>query len=111
MWRAIAGALAALTLGNSAPAAPPEPLAMTPQEQALLQAAIDRGVLLYAYDQAAWHGSDDMREKMKDRLGEVGAWIVDGPASAPHLLFLDRDEANPHVIYAADFNGGTLAAS
>jgi len=84
---------------------------MTQQEQALLQTAIDRGVLLYMYDQAAWHGTDDMREKMKDRLGEVGGWIVEGPAAAPHLLFLDHDEADPHAVYTADFKGKELAAS
>lgn len=84
---------------------------MTSQEAALVQEALNRGVLMYAYDQAAWHGTDDLREKMPDRLAEVGGWIVDGSADAPHLVVLDRDEADPHALYVADFKEGKLISS
>lgn len=84
---------------------------MTEAEAGLAQRALDRGKLIYAYDRAAWHGTDDLREKLPDFPDRVGGWIVDGPADAPRLIFYDKDEADPHIVYAADFSGTRLVSS
>ena len=70
-----------------------------------------RGKLLYAYDQAAWHGTDDMVTKLPDYRNRAGGWIVDGPADSPELVFFDRDEADPHALYVAHFRNNQLVSS
>jgi hypothetical protein len=77
---------------------------------AAIRQAVERGRLIYAYDQAAWHGTDDMLTKLKDP-GQVGGWIVRGTADAPELTFFDRDTVEPHAVYVAQFRGTTLATS
>jgi hypothetical protein len=91
--------------------------ALTNEEEAALQLAIDRGQLLYAYDQAAWHGTDDLLAKatatgiQNQIASRTGGWIVDGPSSEPTLLFFDRDTENPQPLYVAAFTeGGTKLA-
>ena len=92
----------------------PHPAAAEPgkaADAAALAVAGERGALLYAYDRAAWHGSDDLRVKLPDFEKKVGGWIVDGPIAAPRLVFFDRDEASPRIVYTADFEGTTLKSS
>lgn len=84
---------------------------ITSEEAALVQQAVDRGRLIYAYDRAAWHGTDDIRAKLPDFTSKVGGWIVDGPAEEPQLVFFDRNEADPQMVYVADFKGGKLVSS
>lgn len=108
-----AAALACVAAAFPATAAKPkpEPAAMTAQEQTLVQTALDRGSMIYAYDQAAWHGTDDLRARIPERVREIGGWIVDGPADAPHIVFIDKNEADPHALYEADFKDGKLTGS
>jgi hypothetical protein len=110
---AVAGAALALLGVVASPAharkAPPAP-AVSPVEQAQLREVARRGGLLYAYDQAAWHGTDDLVAKMPDFETRVGGWIVDGPAEAPELIFFDKDRANPHAVYVARFGAGKLVS-
>lgn len=80
-------------------------------EEAQLQRALNRGQLIYAYDQAAWHGTDDLVVKLPDYARKVGGWVVDGPAEAPHLVFFSRDEANPRAVYVADFKDNKIVSS
>jgi hypothetical protein len=68
--------------------------------------ASERGALLYAYDQAAWHGTDDMLKKIQDPSNKVGGYIVDGPATAPRLIFFDKD--GQAAVYIATFSGNRL---
>jgi hypothetical protein len=75
------------------------------QSEALARAS-SRGALLYAYDQAAWHGTDDMLTKLKDPSNEVGGYIVDGPVTAPRLIFFDK--AGHGAVYIATFSGNRL---
>jgi hypothetical protein len=91
--------------------AAPATLRMTEAEAGLAQRALDRGKLIYAYDRAAWHGTDDLREKLPDFPDRVGGWIVDGPAEAPRLIFYDKDEADPRIVYEAGFSGSRLVSS
>jgi hypothetical protein len=87
------------------------PEAMSPADAALADRAVTRGWLMYAYDQAAWHGTDDMAAKMPDYASKVEGWIVDGPANAAHLVFYSKDKDNPKAVYVADFRDLTLVSS
>lgn len=79
-------------------------------DQAVLDRARTRGELIYWYDQAAWHGSDDMMAKAREVSRTAGGWIVDGPANAAELIFYSRD-ADPKPLYWARFKDGKLAES
>ena len=89
----------------------PGPVAMSPADAALADRAVSRGWLMYAYDQAAWHGTDDMAAKMPDFASKAEGWIVDGPANATHLIFYSKDSDNPKAVYVADFRDLKLISS
>lgn len=90
-------------------AAPAAPAAAQDADQAAIDLAIERGRLIYAYDQAAWHGTDDMMVKIKDPAAVLGGWIVDGPADAPELVFFDK--AGRQAVYVARFRDNKLISS
>ncbi len=77
-------------------------------EVAQLREVARRGALLYAYDQAAWHGTDDMVAKLPDYQSRIGGWIVDGPVEAPELVFFDKAGLRP--VYVARFRDGKLVS-
>jgi hypothetical protein len=81
------------------------------QEASATRLAFERGKLIYAYDRAAWQGSDDLVAKMPDYASKVGGWIVDGPAEAPQLVFYDKNEADPHAVFIARFKDRQLQSS
>ena len=107
---AIAVAFLSLGAAAGAYAKPPIPAVSEAEQQAIRDASA-RGALLYAYDQAAWHGTDEMMAKLPDARSKVGGWIVDGPAEAPELVFFDRDTAAPHALFVADFRDGKRVSS
>ncbi|QIG78999.1 hypothetical protein [Stakelama tenebrarum] len=80
-------------------------------EQAAIADAERRGHLIYAYDQAAWHGTDDMVEKVPDYGSRIGGYVVEGPVAAPRLFFYDRDTETPRAVYSARFEGARLVSS
>lgn len=87
-------------------------LVMTPDEMTIVQQSLDRGQLIYNFDQAAWHGTDDMiatLEKIgkKDLIREqLGGWVVDGTANDPEILFFDKGIPEPHAIYHVRLTDG-----
>lgn len=91
-------------------AAAPALAQITTTEQAALDHARTRGELIYWYDQAAWHGTDDMLAKAREVTETAGGWIVDGPANAAKLIFYSRGE-DPKPLYFARFKDGKLAES
>lgn len=103
MFRSFAGFIALALTQPLLAAAQPSAVQMSSAEQAAVQQALDRGTLIYAYDQAAWHGTDDMLAKIENPNEVLGGWIVDGPVNAPELVFYDKDEADPHAVYVAQF--------
>ena len=104
--------LAALAaLAAPAPAAAPAQPKMSEREAALVRQALDRGKLVYVYDRVAWHGTDDLRTKLPGFEKKIAGWIVDGPPESPQLIFYDRNEADPRIVYVGDFRGTELAAS
>ncbi|HEX5182486.1 MAG TPA: hypothetical protein VFW19_04965 [Allosphingosinicella sp.] len=104
-------AFAAPAAAPAAPATPPAALPMSDAEAAAVHRAEERGVIIYAYDQAAWHGTDDLAAKMPDLATRIGGWIVDGPKETPEIVFFDKDEADPHAVYVADFRDNHLVSS
>ena len=98
--------IAALALLAAAPAA----AQISTADQAALDRARTRGELIYWYDQAAWHGTDDMFAKAPEVTKTAGGWIVDGPADAAELIFYSRG-ADPKPLYWARFKDGKLAES
>jgi len=104
---------AAVTIGAAVGSAAksPAPPPVTAAEQQAIRDASARGALLYAYDQAAWHGTDEMMAKLPDARSKVGGWIVDGPADAPEAVFFDKDRAAPHTVFVANFRDGKLVSS
>jgi len=91
-------------------AAAPALAQIAPADQAALDRARTRGELIYWYDQAAWHGSDDMMAKARDVSQTAGGWIVDGPANAAELIFYSRG-VDPKPLYWVRFQNGKLAES
>lgn len=107
LWGLLRIALACLVLPAGAAAAPQ----MSEADKAAVRLALDRGQLIHAYDQAAWHGTDDLVAKLPDYQERVAGWIVDGPLEATELVFYDRDEEDPKAVYVARFAGARLVSS
>jgi hypothetical protein len=103
--------LAALACAQPALAQPAAPVpAESPADTAAIRLAQERGRLIYAYDQAAWHGTDDMLKKVRNPERTMGGYIADGPAEAPTLIFYSNDPANPQALYIAQFDGNRLVS-
>lgn len=99
-------ACASPALAQTATPAPAE----SPADATAIRLAQERGKLIYAYDQAAWHGTDDMLEKVRNPERTMGGYIADGPAEAPTLIFYSNDPANPQALYIAQFRGNRLVS-
>jgi len=77
-----------------------------PASDPRLSESLRLGTLLYAYDQAAWHGTDDFRERAPDLLSKTCGWVVTGPANASDLAFVDC--AYKNAVYRARFDMGKM---
>lgn len=114
MWRALLPLALLASPGwaeqpaTRAPQQSPVPSAAEAQAIAL---AIERGQLIYAYDQAAWHGTDDFRARSLETLERSGGWIVTGTPVRTVLTFFDRTPGAPKPLYTATFENGRLASS
>lgn len=86
----------------------PAPI-VSAEDAALIARAEARGRLMYAYDKAAWIGTDDLQVKLPDFKTKVGGWIVDGPAEAPVLVFFDR--TGTKAVYVAQFRDNKMVSS
>ncbi len=98
----------AMIAGVALLATPVAARAQTAQEALLVAAAQARGQLMFAYDRAAWIGTDAFLKQVKGPASRVAGYIVDGPASSPRLTFYDKDADNPQAVYVALFQGGKL---
>lgn len=88
-------------------------------DQAAVVQALNRGQLLHAFDQAAWHATDKMLDDARatgrlDALkAQLGGWVVQPSRDATlEVIFFDRNAAAPNRIYAARLaDGGTRVIS
>jgi len=86
--------------------------AISRDEQPAIQQALDRGQLLYAYDQAAWHGTDAMLAEAKSRgltdalPAMIGGWIVRGAANDPIVVFFDKNAGDPKAVFVVQLSDG-----
>lgn len=110
MIRTLAAAL--LMLAPPAFAQSASPPQMSDADEGAVQQALNRGTLIYYYDQAAWHGTDDMLTKLDDATkATIGGWIVDGSGASTELVFYDNDKTDPHALYVAHFDDEKLVSS
>lgn len=74
-----------------------------------VRTAIDRGALLYLYDDAAWRGTDDLRDHFPQLMPLVRGYVVSGEQAAVELTFYD--EAKSKALYRAKFSDGKRVSS
>ena len=87
-----------------------ERIVATAAEQAAVAVATERGRLIYAYDRAAWLGTDAMFAKVGDPASKLAGYIADGPADAPRLIFFDR-QPTPQAYFVAQLRDNRLVSS
>jgi hypothetical protein len=75
-------------------------------EAAQIAQAVERGRMIFAYDRAAWAGTDAMLKALPDARDRVGGYVVDGTADAPRVVFFDK--AALRLVYVARFERGRL---
>lgn len=76
---------------------------------AAVRTAVSRGELLYIYDEAAWHGTDDLLTNYAGLAGEAGGYVVSGDELDAELAFYDKSKSN--AVYRARFSSGKLVKS
>lgn len=103
---AVASPLHADQAAASAP-----PTRMSPDEASQLQLSLDRGAMLYAYDQAAWHSTDALVDDMtKAESNNVRGWVVTRGAGFEKATYFGLNGDVPYRIYSAAWNGKTITA-
>lgn len=97
----------ALTLSVGSLAQAREPGDMKGAEQTLA-----RGKLIYDYDQAAWHSSDVMVEKLpRTRLMEIRGWLVEPDGDALSVLYYGYEGETPYGVFRAGFKDGKVTGA
>lgn len=78
------------------------------EELAAVQLALDRGMLMYRYDQAAWHTTDAMLAALpQSKLTQIRGWVVT-PTEGGLLVTYYGGEAGQHFgIYSVVWTSGT----
>ena len=108
MSRMMAGLFTGILL-SAGPSAQAQTSLSATQTGLAVQLAAERGRLLYAYDQAAWHATDDLRTRYPQLIGQAGGYVVTGNASQPQAVFFDKGKTV--AIYRATFRDGRMLAS
>jgi hypothetical protein len=108
MIRALALLLAIPLLGVATPVVAQSQPSDSDIQQ--VQRALNRGTLIYYYDQAAWHGTDDMVAKLHGKQIAVAGWIVDGTPTASEITFYANGDGGPRAVYVAQFSGTELVS-
>lgn len=92
---------------------------MSDADAAGVQLALNRGQLLYSYDQAAWHGTDAMVEdvqaqgRMDELSAKAGGWVIrEAEQQSLEFVIFDRSPDSPKLLYAVRLTeGGTKVIS
>lgn len=107
----VLAAIAHLTFGQGASAA--EPAAPSPAVQEKLDEALRRGRLIYAYDQATWHSTDELLKNVpQDKLPKAGGWVVEpqGP-DVLRVTYFRVDDGAYSAMFRADMKSAQVASS
>ncbi|MEA3054028.1 MAG: hypothetical protein QOG72_2931 [Sphingomonadales bacterium] len=93
------------------------PAQMTPAEQVQVQAAIDRGRLLFELDQAAWMTTDDMLARLGGRRDvPIKGWVIERTANGDGYVVTyfgdggDDDDTGPAAFYSGVVRGGKVVS-
>lgn len=102
-------ALAAVPIAaqeTTAPAPAPAP-EMSTADEAGVQQAVDLGWKVYAYDQAAWHGTDAMLADVPDaRTRGIAGWIVNDTGDGRETVFFRPAKDGGHeAVWAGVYDG------
>ncbi|MEO5773878.1 MAG: hypothetical protein ABIQ32_07155 [Sphingomicrobium sp.] len=113
--RAYVQALIAATLATmpiSIAAKPRAPASMSAEEQRAVQQSLDRGTLLYRFDQAAWHTTDALLKALgQERAQAVRGWVVTEEVEGDRATYYGRDGNTPYLIYSAVWDGEKIISS
>jgi len=106
--------MAGLALMAAIVAAPPlsgkAPRSLTPAEQAQLQHNLDRGALLYRYDQSAWHVTDAALAALPQSAKTMLRGYVTTPAAngLKTTFFGQSDDSRYFAVYSAVWTGSAI---
>lgn len=104
--------LALLAAVIATPALAKSPPAPTAQEQAAITRAVERGRLIYAFDQAAWHSTDELLRKVpKTMLPAIRGWVTEPRGDLLRVTYYDVDGETPRALFQADMRGAAVARS
>lgn len=102
-------AVAAPSIAFQAAAPKVGPTRMSVDEMAQLQLSLDRGQLLWRYDQAAWHSTDALvKDLTKQETSQIKGWIVTPQSGATKATYFGLDGTTPYRIYSATWNGTSI---
>ena len=97
-------ALAAIAATSAVAAAVSDDLAV--------QRAIERGRLIYAYDQAAWYSTDELLKQIPDpQAAGVSGYVVEPRGNQLHVVYYKSDKAGTAAVFSAEMDGRTVTAS
>lgn len=83
--------------------------ARAPGEAQRIAAVIARGNLIYDYDQAAWHTTDVMLEKLsRPRLEEIRGWLVAPDGDGLSVLYYGYAGTTPYGVFRAGWRDGKV---
>jgi hypothetical protein len=98
-----------IALATPAESEAPAPAALSQAERAQLQDSIDRGQLMYRYDQAAWHTTDAMVEHVpKTQLSLIKGWVVTDVPNGSKATYFGLSGDSPFVVYSAVWDGSKV---
>lgn len=100
-----AALLSAAAIGGPA-AARPLPAAAAHSPDAALAEAQRRGDLIHAYDQAAWHTTDNLKRDIADlQSSGIRGWIVTKTPNGYRTTYYGHAPEGPYRVYSAVWTG------
>lgn len=103
-------ALLMIPVASGALAKPPPAPSAT--EQAAISQAIERGRLIYAYDQAAWHSTDELRRRMPAAsMPADGGWVVEPRGDLLTVTYYGVEGETLYTLFQADMRGSKVVQS
>lgn len=103
-------ALLTIPVGSSALAkTPPAP---SVAEQTAISQATERGRLIYAYDQAAWHSTDELRRRIPmAAMPADGGWVVEPRGDLLTVTYYGVEGETIYALFQADMRGSKVVQS